>query len=562
MDLVKSASRDKKSLRDGVEHDGPAETGDMELLATLGYKQELRRHYSTIQIFAVAFSIMGLLPSIASTLSFSMPAGPVGMVWGWLVASCFIFIVSLAMADMASAMPTAGGLYFWTHYYAAEKWKNPLSFLVGYSNTIGLIGGICSIDYGFANMLLSMISITRDGTWSATRPIIYGTYAATVFSHGFIAIFFGRIMPKIQSACIFLNVALVVATVIALPIGKSENAPPINSGSYVFGQVENLTTWPTGWAFIMAWLSPIWTIGAFDSCVHMSEEATHASRAVPLGIISSAGLCGVLGWLSLAVIAACMSTDIEGILNSKFGQPMAQIYFDALGKNGALGFMALNAIVQYFMGLSIVLAASRQSWAFSRDGALPLSGYFRKVSQHRLMRYQPVRMVCGVVTAAAIIGLLSLIDAAAANALFSLAVAGNDLAWLTPILARLIWGQDRFVPGEFYTGKYLSKPIAWVAVVYMAFAIVLCMIPTEGPNPSREFFSVPVSLLSFVSLLMSDEAENMNYTVVINGALWIGAILYYALHARKTFKGPQTTVAPEDEGKRIEEEGDSDVKKL
>ncbi|KAJ5966281.1 hypothetical protein N7481_012995 [Penicillium waksmanii] len=558
-DLVKSASRDKKSLRDGVEHDDPAETGDMELLgptglfftilqpltksiaATLGYKQELRRHYSTIQIFAVAFSIMGLLPSIASTLSFSMPAGPVGMVWGWLVASCFIFIVSLAMADMASAMPTAGGLYFWTHYYAAEKWKNPLSFLVGYSNTIGLIGGICSIDYGFANMLLSMISITRDGTWSATRPIIYGTYAATVFSHGFIAIFFGRIMPKIQSACIFLNVALVVATVIALPIGKSENAPPINSGSYVFGQVENLTTWPTGWAFIMAWLSPIWTIGAFDSCVHMSEEATHASRAVPLGIISSAGLCGVLGWLSLAVIAACMSTDIEGILNSKFGQPMAQIYFDALGKNGALGFMAVNAIVQYFMGLSIVLAASRQSWAFSRDGALPFSGYFRKVSQHRLMRYQPVRMVCGVVTAAAIIGLLSLIDAAAANALFSLAVAGNDLAWLTPILARLIWGQDRFVPGEFYTGKYLSKPIAWIAVVYMAFAIVLCMIPTEGPNPS---------------------AENMNYTVVINGALWIGAILYYALHARKTFKGPQTTVAPEDEGKRIEEECDSDVKKL
>lgn len=51
------------------------------LLATLGYKQELRRHYSTLEIFAVAFSIMGLLPSIASTLAFSMPAGPVGMVW-------------------------------------------------------------------------------------------------------------------------------------------------------------------------------------------------------------------------------------------------------------------------------------------------------------------------------------------------------------------------------------------------------------------------------------------------------------------------------------------------
>ncbi|CAI7577814.1 unnamed protein product [Penicillium bialowiezense] len=500
------------------------QAGDNELLATLGYKQELRRHYSTVQIFAVAFSIMGLLPSIASTLSFSMPAGPVG----WLVASCFIFIVSLAMADIASAMPTAGGLYFWTHYFASEKWKNPLSFLVGYSNTIGLIGGICSIDYGFANMLLSMISLARDGNWSATRPVIYGTYVATVFAHGFIAIFFGRIMPKIQSVCIFLNIALVLATVIALPIGKKHNNPPVNPGSYVFGEIQNLTSWPTGWSFMLSWLSPIWTIGAFDSCVHMSEEATHAARAVPLGIISSAGLCGVLGFVSLAVIAASMDRDISGILNSKYGQPMTQIYYDALGKNGALGFMAVVMIVQFFMGLSIVLAASRQSWAFSRDGALPFSSYFRKVSQHSLMRYQPVRMVCGVVVVAAIIGLLSLIDATAANALFSLAVAANDLAWLTPILCRLVWGGDQFVPGEFYTGKYLSKPIGWIAVIYMVFVIVLSMIPTEGPNPS---------------------AGNMNYTVVINGSLWAGALLYYYVHARKTFKGPQTTVSPEAEGK-------------
>ncbi|KAJ5948758.1 GABA-specific permease [Penicillium verhagenii] len=524
-----------------VEHGAIVETtaqaGDTELLGkyahaetntTLGYKQELRRHYSTVQIFAVAFSIMGLLPSIASTLSFSMPAGPVGMVWGWLVASCFIFIVSLAMADMASAMPTAGGLYFWTHYYAAEKWKNPLSFVVGYSNTIGLIGGICSIDYGFANMLLSMISIARDGNWSASRPVIYGTYVATVCAHGFIATFFGRVMPKIQSACIFLNIALVVATVIALPIGKHENAPPVNSGEYVFGQVENLTTWSSGWAFMLAWLSPIWTIGAFDSCVHMSEEATHAARAVPLGIIASSGLCGILGFLCLAVIAASMDTDIDAILNSKFGQPMAQIYYDALGKKGALGFMAVVAAVQFFMGLSIVLAASRQSWAFSRDGALPFSSFFRKVSQHKLMRYQPVNMMCGVVFVSVLIGLLSLIDNAAANALFSLAVAANDLSWLTPILARLLWGQDRFVPGEFYTGKYLSKPIAWVAVIYMVFAIILCMFPTEGPDPTP---------------------GNMNYTVVINGALWLGSALYYVLHARKTFTGPQATVGPEDEGK-------------
>jgi amino acid transporter len=116
-----------------------------------------------LEVWALAFSIMGLLPSISSTLSYSIPAGPVGLVWGWFLASGFIFIVGLAMGDLASSMPTSGvpnhpfipsvlhahkvkGLYYWTHYYASPKWRNPLSFLVGYSNTLGLVGGLCSID--------------------------------------------------------------------------------------------------------------------------------------------------------------------------------------------------------------------------------------------------------------------------------------------------------------------------------------------------------------------------------------------------------------------------------
>lgn len=49
--------------------------------AKLGYKQELRRNFTMLEVFGIAFSIMGLLPSIASTLTYAIPAGPVGMVW-------------------------------------------------------------------------------------------------------------------------------------------------------------------------------------------------------------------------------------------------------------------------------------------------------------------------------------------------------------------------------------------------------------------------------------------------------------------------------------------------
>lgn len=61
-----------------------------------------------VEVFGIAFAIMGLLPSIASTLAYSLPAGPVGLVWGWFVASAFIFVVGLAMADLGSSMPTSG----------------------------------------------------------------------------------------------------------------------------------------------------------------------------------------------------------------------------------------------------------------------------------------------------------------------------------------------------------------------------------------------------------------------------------------------------------------------
>lgn len=339
-------------------------------------------------------------------------------------------------------------------------------------------------------------------------------------------------MGKLQTVFVVMNLILIAATIIALPIGKHQR----NDAHYIFAQTENLTTWPTGWAFMLAWLSPIWTIGGFDSCVHMSEEASNAAKAVPYGIMMSVASCWILGFIIMIVIAACMSPDLESILGSKFGQPMAQIYFDAIGKHGALGLMSLLMIVQFLMGLSILVAASRQSWAFSRDGALPFSGFFRVISQK--MGYIPLRAVWGCVFVAAVLGLLSLIAPAAAAALFSLAVAGNNLAWGIPIFCRLVWGQHKFVPGPFYTGDKFSRPIAWLAIIFLVFGILLAMFPVGGPNPTP---------------------QSMNYTVVINMAVWGGALAYYFIDARKWFTGPKITLdrdaLTEEQQRAIADEG-------
>lgn len=224
----------------------------------------------------------------------------------------------------------------------------------------------------------------------------------------------------------------------------------------------------------------------------------------------------------MVVLASCINPDLTSVLNSPFGQPMAQIYYDAIGKQGTLGLMSLLFIVQFLMGLSILVAASRQTWAFSRDGALPFSNFFRPISKS--LGYIPFRCIWGCVFIAAILGLLCLIAPAAASALFSLAVAGNNLAWGTPIFCRAFWGQHKFVAGPFYTGNTLSPILAWVSIMFLIFGIILAMFPVEGPNPST---------------------ASMNYTVVINMAVWGGSMLYYWIDARKWFTGPKTTIEAE-----------------
>ena len=113
-------------------------------------------------------------------------------------------------------------------------------------------------------MLLSVVVIARDGNWTPSNGVIYATFLACVCCHGILASTMSKIMGKLQTVFVVANFILIFATIIALPIGARHKR---NNGHYIFAQTENSTTWPTGWAFMLSWLSPIWTIGAFDSCV-------------------------------------------------------------------------------------------------------------------------------------------------------------------------------------------------------------------------------------------------------------------------------------------------------
>jgi amino acid transporter len=490
---------------------------DDDLLAEIGYKQELKRRFSTFQIFGIAYSIMGILPSIASLLGVALIAGPAGAVWSWAVASIFILTIGIAMSELASAIPTSGGLYYWTFYYAPENWRVPLSFIIGISNTLALSAGCVSVFYGNAQEILAAVYLTQNGDFVITAGKTYGVFAACVVFGGLTSCVSSKNVALLQTVSSVCHTGLLILFFIALPIGTKVNRGEFNGRGFIFGEVDNFSDWPIGWQFCLSMMTAVWTIGAFDSCVHMSEEAKNASYGVPIGICGSITACGFLGFFILICTTACMNPDVAAVLETDTGFPMAQVIYDSLGRKWAIAFMSLMAACQWLMGCSLVTAASRQIWAFARDDGLPFCSIVKVVNKKLRV---PLRAICTACLIALSIGCLCLAGTAAASALFSIAVLGNYVAWCTPIFLRLTFGNHKFTPGSFYLGPLFSKVIGYIACAWGLFIMLLVCFPATK----------------------TVEKTTMNYCIVINGGIWILATIFFFAYKFKYYHGPKSNL--------------------
>ncbi|KAF8461313.1 amino acid/polyamine transporter I [Gautieria morchelliformis] len=477
----------------------PALTADERLLHSLGYKQEFKREFTRFEVFGISFSIIGLLPSIASVLFFAVPnGGPVGLVWGWLIASCFILTIGMAMAELASAAPTSGGLYFWTYKYASPETRNLLCWLVGYSNTVGSAAAVASIDWGCAVQVMAAATIgSNDQSFVPTSGQTYAVYLAIIFAHALICSLGTRVLARLQNLYVALNIGLCLALIIALPVLTPKSLK--NNASFALGAFTNLDGWPDWFAFMLSWLAPAWTIGGFDSAVHMSEEATNAATAVPWAIVGAVAISSILGTAINVVLAFCAGSDMSSVLNSPIGQPMATIIFGSLGPNGTLALWSVIVTVQFMMGSSMLLASSRQTFAFSRDGALPMSRYLYRINGYT---QTPVNTVWFSGSLAALLGLLAFAGPSATNALFSLSVVGSNTAYMIPIGLRFIYSRHTFVHGPFSLGRW-SLPVAITSILFMIFINIIFFFPTspQTTTPSMNYSVVVMSGVTFGSLV-------------------------------------------------------------
>ncbi|KAI0028695.1 amino acid/polyamine transporter I [Vararia minispora EC-137] len=492
-------------------------SSDEAVLASLGYKQELKRDFGALELFGLAFSLIGIVPSIASVLIYALPnGGPVALVWGWAASSFFIIFVALAIAELGSSMPTSGGVYYWTYQLCSPRYRTLVSWLVGYINTTAYISGIAGIDYSLALQVVAAASIGSDLNYIPTTAQIYGVFIAILLMHCVLVSMTTKFLARMHAVSVFINIGLVLVFLIGIPIATP--AEFRNSASFAFGHFENLYDWPNGFAFFLSFLAPLWSVGGFDSTVHISEEARNAKTAVPWAIVCAVTAGCILGFVLNIVIAFHMGPDVAAVLGSPFGQPMATILLNSFGKNGCLAIWSFIIIDQFFIGTSILTISSRQNFAFSRDGAFP----FSRTLYHLNSRLTtPVYSVWVSGFLAALIGLLSFAGTIAVSALFTLGIVGQYVSDATPIIARFVGGQP-FKPGPFTLGKF-SLPVAIVAVAWMSFMSIVLLFPVT----------------------LQTNAQNMNYTVVVLGGVTILALAYYffpRFGGANWFEGPAHTI--------------------
>ncbi len=481
---------------------------DEETLHQLGYAQELRRRMSGFSNFAVSFTIISILSGCLTLYSFGMlTGGPVVITWGWPIVGIMTLFVGLAMAEVCSSFPTAGGLYYWSAKLARRNGA-AWSWFTGWFNFLGQVAVTAGIDFGcalFINAFLALQFGVSEAHW-----VTILIFAIVLLVHGLVNQFGIRLVALLNDVSVWWHITGVLIIVGALTFGLQHGAHH-QSASFVFTHFNNGTGLTVGHWYILliGLLLAQYTFTGYDASAHMTEETRSAARSGPRGIVMSIIVSLIAGWILL--IGVTFAIQNYATESTAYVAP-AQIFVDAVGKTGGELLLLIAIGAQLFCGMSSITANSRMIYAFSRDGALPGSALWHRVNKRTRT---PTNAIWLAAAGALILGLPYLWNSAAYFAVTSIATIGLYIAYVTPTFLRLRLGAS-FQRGPWHLGRW-SYVVGIIAVVWVVFITILFLLPQAGPIGFKTF----------------------NYAIVAVGVVLGFATIYWLVSAKNWFTGPR-----------------------
>ena len=144
---------------------------DVKELHKMGYAQQLFREMGGFSNFAISFSIISILTGAMLLYGYGLKfAGPMINTIGWPLVSVFTLIIAASMAEIASAYPTAGGLYFWASKLGGVGW----GWVTAWMNMIGQITITAGINIGAAIYFVGLL--TRSFGIDPAAPVLGGLF--------------------------------------------------------------------------------------------------------------------------------------------------------------------------------------------------------------------------------------------------------------------------------------------------------------------------------------------------------------------------------------------------
>ena len=490
---------------------------DESLLHRLGYAQVLYREMGGFSNFAISFTIISILAGCLTSYFIAFNSGgPVAITWGWLIVGFFVLLVALAMGEVASAMPTAGAIYYWSSKLGSPAW----GWFSGWFNLIGQIGVTAAIDYGAAVFWTALLNLWFSGIGTDTHTV-FVTFSVIVALHLLLNLNGVRLLALINTVSAWwhmLGVAVIVGVLIVVPDHHQ-------SASFVFTKTINESGFsghsfssPVFWfVFGIGLLMAQYTYTGYDASAHMSEETRKASRAAALGVVMSVVMSIIFGWVLLLAVTFAVP-DVQGTIGAG-AFDVTYIWQHAMSTRWAEFLLVIACVAQFFCGLASLTAASRMMFAFSRDGAVPGGRIWRKVSvRHRV----PTNAVVAIAVLAWALMLPTLANGAIGYLVgTSIAVIGLYIAYGVPIYLRWRAG-DSFQAGAWTLGSHY-RWINPIAVCWILLVVILFLMPTVPAGiPWKSGFDWNV----------------VNYAPITVGGVLLAVGLWWLASARTWFKGP------------------------
>ncbi|KKZ65122.1 hypothetical protein EMCG_09028 [[Emmonsia] crescens] len=486
-------------------------------LAKMGYKGELPRHLGMMSVLGLSFAIMAAPFGLSTTLYINLIDGlSVTILWGWVLVTLISIAIAASLAEICSVYPTAGGVYYWSAMLSTKEWAPLMSFIDGWLTLVGNWTVTLSINFSGGQLILSAISLWKEDFVANQWQTILMFWAVMLVC-ALVNVFGAKYLDIINKVCIYwtaASVVIIMATLLSLAEHK-------NSASFVFTHFDASTSgWPSGWAFFVGLLQAAYTLTGYGMVASMCEETQNPHREVPKAIVLSVVAAGVTG-LAYILPLLFVLPSVELLRAVTNGQPIGLLFKTVTGSAaGGFGLLFLILGIQLFAGIGALTAASRCTYAFARDGAIPGSSLWCRVSKRFGV---PLWGLILSTLVDCLLGLIYFGSSAAFNSFTGVATICLSASYGVPILVSVVRGRQKVKNAPFSLGKF-GYTINIIAVSWITLAIALFCMPV----------SLPVT------------PSTMNYASVVFAGFGMISVVWYFVRARKEFTGPPIMLGDED----------------